>query len=416
MIMAICSSSDWGSHVDKTEHNSGEGGARFAAFRLALAARLKGFSAEISAEAEQTPVRPYRPDRALFPVPELVLFALREGMGWRWYGHGEKVLWTVRGTIDGQRVAFERQKFGFTIFLPKDRADLKARVEGQLRAALGEVETYLSEFAEAQVEAGEVVIANHFSEFEDRYRFHRQLADAAHRFKLEPHDDIVGAQGDAATHSGFISRDITQRMNRMATVQREAFFHCTAMIDAYFSCLEHRLVLLRAFTGRPFGPGEVLKLLKMRWGDKLKDVLGLPYSTEAAVIIRRMRRIKERIRNPFSHGGVENDKGSIHFHLPRIGMIPANFTRFGDSIRFSVIPVGADDHAEVCETFDALDALLSTGAFASPHEFVRWGIDPNFDAAHSAEYAEAIAEGPEVVDAFIEAWSRRWENFQNMDF
>ncbi|KQM38227.1 hypothetical protein ASE59_13210 [Sphingomonas sp. Leaf10] len=337
-------------------------------------------------------------------------------MGWQWHGQGEKVLWTVRGTIDGQRVAFALQKFGFTVFFPKDRADLKARVEGQLRAALWEVESYLSDFAEAQVEAGEVVIANHFSEFEDRYRFHRQLADAAHGLKLEPPDDTVDAQGNVIARSGIISPDITQRMNRMATMQREAFFHSTAMIDAYFSCLEHRLVLLRAFTGRPFEPGEVLELLRMRWGDKLKDVLGLPYSTEAAAIIGRMRRIKERIRNPLSHGGVENDKGSIHFHLPRIGMIPANFTRFGDSIRFSVIPVGADGHAEVCETFDALDALLSTGALASPHQFVRWGIDPNFDAAHSAEYAEAIAEGPEGVDTFIEAWSRRWENFQNMDF
>ena len=129
-----------------------------------------------------------------------------------------------------------------------------------------------------------------------------------------------------------------------------------------------------------------------------------------------MRRIKERIRNPFSHGGVENDKGSIFFHLPRIGMVPANFTRFGESIRFSWLPVGNDDHAEACETFDALDTLLSTGDLAGPHEFVRWGVDPSFDADHSTDYAGAIAGGPEMVEAYIDAWSRRWEMHQNMDY
>lgn len=41
-------------------------------------------------------------------------------MGWQWHGHGEKVRWTVYGAIDGQRVAFEHQKFGFTVFLPKN--------------------------------------------------------------------------------------------------------------------------------------------------------------------------------------------------------------------------------------------------------------------------------------------------------
>lgn len=401
--------------MEEREYAVSENSARLVEFRQRLAARLKGFSAEMTTEAKAMRMRSYKPDRALFPVPELVLFALREGMGWKWQGHGEKVRWTVRGTIDGHRVAFEHQKFGFAVFLPENRPELKARVEGQLRAALCEVENYLSSFAEAQVDRGEVVIANRFSEFEDRYQFHRGMADAAYGFELEPLDAHSENGERAAAQVKPFSRYMTERLNSLATSQREAFFHSTAMIDAYFSCLEHRLVLLRAFTGRPFAQGEVLTLLSMRWGDKLREVLGLPYSTEAAEIIGRLRRIKERIRNPFAHGGVENDKGSIFFHLPMVGMIPANFTRFGDSIRFSVIPVEADDHADACTTFDALDALLSSGGLASAHQFVRWGVDPNFDAAHSTQYANAIAGGSDMVEAYIAAWSRRWENFQNMD-
>ena len=127
-------------------------------------------------------------------------------------------------------------------------------------------------------------------------------------------------------------------------------------------------------------------------------------------------RIKERIRNPFAHGGVENDQGSIFFRLPGIGAVPGNFSRFGDSVRFSVLPVGADDHAESCATFDALDDLLESAGLAGPDQFVKDGVDPVFDTHHCAEYAEVIAEGPAAITAYIDAWSDAWERDVNMDY
>lgn len=387
---------------------------RLEVLRRRLGRKLAGFTVEIPEENARAAMVSYRPARAVFPVPELVLFALREGMGWRWQGHGEKVRWTVYGAIDGQRVAFEHQKFGFTVFLPKDRLDLQSRVEGQLCGALREVEAYLQPFAKAQVDQGEVMIVNRFAEFDERYRFYRELADAAYRRGSAPPSppEPNGEQADGRARM----QDITAQLNASLSAEREGFFHSTAMIDAYFSCLEHRLVLLRAFMGKPFGQGEVLALLGMKWGDKLKLVLPTPLSRSAADGVGRMRRIKERIRNPFAHGGVENDQGSLFFRLPGIGPVPGNFTRFGDSVRFSMLPVDADDHAESCATFDALDQLLAAGELAGPDQFIKDSVDPVFDAHHCAEYAEAIAGGPDAINAYIEAWSYRWEQHANMDY
>jgi hypothetical protein len=133
--------------------------------------------------------------------------------------------------------------------------------------------------------------------------------------------------------------------------------------------------------------------LAAKWDDKLKAVLPMGSNRQAELLLGKMRRIKERIRNPFAHGGVENDKGSLFFHLPTVGGIPANFTRFGDSIRFSVMPIEADDHAECCAAFDELDNLLSTGALVGPHRMMDAGVDPSFNPNSLADYRKAAAGG-----------------------
>lgn len=383
------------------------------ALRPRLAAKLTGFSAAAPKSPDKPKMMSYRPDRSRFPVPELVLFALRDVLGWRWYGAGEKVRWTVCGAVDGQPVAFELRKFGFTILRPEGRDDLDERIQGQLQSALREMEHFLAPVAEAQVALGEVLIVNRFIEFDGRYRFFRQLADDAYAQGAErPRKD----ERDSADMSVGALNEATHAINTMLAARRHGFFYSTAMVDSYFSCLEHRLVLLRAFTGRPLAEGELLRLLAAKWNEKLKMILVPPFPRELELALGRMRRIKERIRNPFAHGGVENDKGSLFFHLPRIGVIPANFSQFGNSVRFSVLPVDADDHAESCATFDALDAVLSSGALEGPDQLLKGSVDPSFDVKTLANYADALTGGAEAVEAFIEHWSSAWERHVNMDY
>lgn len=386
--------------------------------RQRLEKKLTGFTVDVPDESARAEMVAYCPERMLFPVPELVLFALRDVLGWRWHGVGEKVRWTVYGGLESQCVAFELRKFGFTVVYPKDRPDLRSRIEGQLRSALCDVGAYLAPFAEDQVSRGEVMIVNRHSEFYTRYRFFRELAAAAYKRGATPPPAIVSAARaiDDPAAAKAISVDITSRINARMSADREGFFHSTAMVDSYFSCLEHRLVLLRAFTGRPFAEGEVLKILAMSWDDKLKLVLPSPLPPHAGDLLGRMRRIKERIRNPFAHGGIENDRGSLFFRLPKIGAIPANFTRFGNSVRFSMLPVDLDDHAESCVTFDALDVLLAANGLSGPDQFVKAGVDPVFDVTAIQEYAGAVAGGSEAIESYVEAWSSRWEQHVNMDY
>lgn len=337
--------------------------------RAAVSGVLKGFTASPASGQSSGKTHSYRPDTARFPVPELVLFLFRDVLDWTYYGPWEKVRWTVIGAVDGHLVAFELRKFGFTISRPPDRPDLDQRIEGQLVAALKCVERHLAPLAHDQVAAGEVLIVNRLYEFDERYRFFRGLADASYTAGVDP----PPTPADATLREPVQDRldRITASINACSVSRRRGFFHSGAMIDAWFSCLEHRLVLLRAFTGRPLAAGELLAFLTAKWDDKLKGVLPTPLPREAESLLGRLRGVKERIRNPLAHGGVENDGGSLFFHLPHVGSVPANFTRYGKSARFSILPVGASDHHEICGLFDAVDKLLSTDTLGAPDQMLR---------------------------------------------
>lgn len=380
--------------------------------RRRVAMKLQGFTSDFPDTLTSWRMSSHRPRAGAFPVPELVLFMLRNLMGWRWHGHGEKVRWTVLGSVCGEPVAFEHRKFGFTILRPDNATVPESRIVGQLQAALKEVEAFLEPFAQGQIDNGDVLIVNRFGEFDARYRFFRYSAERAYaKAKRAPRKKRPAEPDSDEPHLG-----IADHLNRAWAANREGFFHSTAMVDAYFSALEHRLVLLRAFTGGPLGSGELVASLLSKWDDKLKAVLPVAGDKEAERLLATMRRIKERIRNPFAHGGMENDGGSLFFHLPNIGAVPANFSRFGDSVRFSFLPIAADDHTECCAAFDRLDALLSTGALKGPHQLMDGGVDPSFDAKTLKSYAKAVAAGEEAVNRFIERWSHDWERHANMDY
>lgn len=70
----------------------------YQAVRRRVAKLLVGFTPSGSATSAAVAMSAYRPERRNFPVPELVLFTLRNLMGWPWQGKGEKVRWTLYGS------------------------------------------------------------------------------------------------------------------------------------------------------------------------------------------------------------------------------------------------------------------------------------------------------------------------------
>lgn len=98
-----------------------------------------------------------------------------------------------------------------------------------------------------------------------------------------------------------------------------------------------------------------------------------------------------------------------------IGAIPANLSRYRGRLRMSFFPIANTNHTEICALFDEVDALLEQGPLELPNEFVRWGIDPQFDCDSLERYAEALVRGAEAVDSLVAALSLEWERHANYE-
>lgn len=333
-------------------------------------------------------------------------------MGFPWSGTGEKVRWTIYFYVANKPYAIELAKFGLRLYYPTGGQASIARVLGQLEAALGKLEKSMESYAKERIQSGNVTIANRSNQFRERYEFFRGKAQAAYRSAENPRRSrkaakrVAGEPDFSSIFDGFFKE---------SAKRGEGFFYSVAMVDAYFSYLEHQLVLLRAFLGTPLIDVTVADVLAARWDEKLKIVLGTDVAAHKD-LVSDMRRLKERIRNPFAHGGVENDGGSIYFHVPNVGAIPGNMSRTKTSAHFNWIPVDSPDHDKACEIFDSLDRVLKAGALEWPARMVEAGVDPAWDKASLTKYRKLNREPAAARERWLKHWGEEWARHQNMDY
>jgi hypothetical protein len=347
----------------------------------------------------------HKPPREDFPVPELVLIVLRDIMGFPWSGPGEKVRWSVYCTFKGEPLALELRKSGFTVCHAQGSPiDLKV-VLGKLKKAVRASEDILKKMADHQAEEGNVTVANRFHDFDGRYRFFRENADAAYVTSDPP-----------LTPSGF---DMKGKPISWVGVfmkgPREGPYYTAAMIDAFFSRLEHVLVLVLPFTHFDPTGNALRRFISSTWDDKFKRVFDISGDFCAKLLYDRLKEMKERLRNPFSHGGFEKGWASLYFHFLTVGAIPASLSRFRDSVQFNFLPVEHGDHKQVCALFDELDDFLASGTAKMGYEYAKSGLDVAFDQGSRKRY-QAAMESKDTLNALITRQIHLSDLHTNMDY
>jgi len=353
----------------------------------------------------------HRLDRNRFPVPELLLILLRDVMGFDWDGPGEKVLWSVYFVVDKHSFAVEHAKFGLRVRSSAGEGAMLCRVLGQLESALGRLERRLQPLIAQQIADGNVILANRSAQFRARYLFFRDQADTAFRTSKPPRQAHGSEPRPHVEEVQVLVGEFSYRIR----AERQGFFYSVAATDAYFSYLEHQLTLLRAFLGAPLPDTGVVGFLRSRWDEKLKDVLATSSTTHAA-LIGRLRDLKERIRNPFAHGGVENDGGSIFCILPGVGPIPGNMSRTRNGAHFKWIPVDTEDHQASCLLFDELDEVLAKGRLSKASLMAGGGVDPAWNEDAFKNYRKLMRSSRSNVRHYIEHWNDEQDRHDNMDY
>lgn len=342
-------------------------------------------------------------DEPQFPVPDLIFLGLAHLADFPWTGKGEKVRWTVYFAFQGRPFAVQSAKFGYRLRYQSGMSlEQRNSLKRKLTSVVTITERCLESLAELQIAKGNVSIANNFDYMTFAYEHLRHLASNAYVEPVRTH-----GTPEEAMQSAF---DLTHQL-------KEGSALAGAMIDAYFSRLEHFLILCVPFTNVAVADGALRDLVGANWSVKFTRVFDVQNDRQAKQHYDALNNLKERIRNVLSHGGFEKQDGSFYFHVPEFGPVPAQMTRSKGALKFSVFaaPIPKDTFAECCRVFDAADKFFFEGPTAMASRWIKNGLNVAYDAENIAKYNAAMSSA-ENFNEYLNHQIQLADRAANMDW
>lgn len=341
--------------------------------------------------------------------PGLIEMVLRLGLGLKGYGRGEKVAWEIPIEVDGVLCSIALEKFGLRIYVIQTGVDnedaakqLAIKLLKRLKKASPVLERDLLEpLAGVQARDGSVTVPNSLSMLRGMYQHFREGAEtaiAAEIPKADP-EDLPGGIADV--------------LGKAFKRKQLALFNMIASVNAYFSALEHTLVLLFPFLGFDPESDDLSKFMGDRWREKFKRLFSLDDS-ETKRHYDNLSRIADTYRNPFGHGLFDSHGNAVYFHTP-IGPLPARLSKAEPQIRYLFDFSEDIEPEDVWTKLDEADQWFRSGDRSLPMKYIESGFDINFDQQSRIEYAEALAK-PNEFDEYLEAKGYAMERAMNMDW
>jgi hypothetical protein len=342
-------------------------------------------------------------DRAQFPTPILLLYLLNDVCGFQTGCRGDKTHWIIPFTYKGLHYAISHEKSGLRIYSERGADSKPKEVLGKLQKALESAEKHiLRDIAQDQIKKGNITIRNRFSDLDEQYRYFRHQAASAYSPEEALDKEPKGLN--------FIA----ESLNKMVGAGMNGGFNALAMIDVYFSRLEHFLVLVFPFGGYNRDEDNLAEFAGFFWSEKFRKVLDLK-DKETHRFYEELVRVKEKYRNTFAHGTFEKEGQSFFFHLEKYGAVPASMSGMRDSVHFNFLPIEQDGFGEICKLFDSLDTFLSKKALPNVWRFADSGLNLAIDPKNLNELIQATKDA-ETYETWIERQCHFAAMYANADY
>lgn len=330
--------------------------------------------------------------RSQFPIPSLILYVLNGLCMFPQGYRGDKTHWMIPFVYQDVNCAISHEKFGVRLYIhTKYQHQINPdELLGKLRKAIEISEKYiLAEIAQDQIKSGNITIENHFHKLRSQYHYFRKQA------------------------ASIYSEDIDNIL-KIFPVRSEGSYNSLAMIDSYFSFLEHFFVLALPFSSYDRATDNLVDFVGAIWSKKLQRILDIKNPTIHGYY-NRLVEIKEKYRNTFAHGGFEKKGQSFYFHLPDYGAIPASMSAYRNSVHFNFFPIEESSFQEICTLLDQFDDLLKSSALVQAWKFAESGLHLTLDEKNLSEIILAASD-PISFDSWLEKESYLSDMYANADY
>ncbi len=336
------------------------------------------------------------------PLPDVARMMLRL-IGCKDLGRTEKLAWEVTFYFEGLQCSLALQKSGTRLYIARtagtdEKAVIAAakRIDTQLRKAQRVAEKeILAQISRDQVTNGNVTIQNQYWWLREVYMYFREGAQLAF--------DGKGRLGPRHPNGGYW----------LFPEQREGACNTLAMVWAYFSLLEHVLVLCLPFIGFDPSKQSITNFIGKRWSDKFRYIFDIAADLNAKKLYDLLHTVSETYRNTYGHGGFGKDDATIYFHVAGVGALPTVLSKISKSPQFELVPVKQIDYREACRLFDKVDSWFDKAITANAMLWIKAGLDVRYDSVFRADLA--LAEQEDFTE-FLDYSVSKFEQTINMDW
>ena len=194
-------------------------------------------------------------------------------------------------------------------------------------------------------------------------------------------------------------------------------YFLTAMMDAYFSLLEHLFVLLLPFINHiDLTNIDIEEFIGKNWKDKFMVIFDLNTDKSAQQMLNRLHQIKENFRNPLTHGYFEKKGQSFFVQMKHLGLIPMMLTRSSKQFNYRFcdnVKISFDD---IVECFDDFDTFLKNSESTKYGiKYIESGLPISYNPQSCMMYENAMKD-EDSFDQFIKYTNKAHENAANMDW
>ncbi|MBA4180795.1 MAG: hypothetical protein C0506_09425 [Anaerolinea sp.] len=339
-------------------------------------------------------------------IPDLVLFTCTRLLGFRSSRPREKMRWQISGRFGSTVAVLVLEKFGLRLYVPsgtpeEDVNNVRKLIQKAAKVAL----PHLRALAEVAISAGHVTIENRLGRFDGSYRYFRRAAERAYEQKQEP--PVILKSDESGTPTAWT-------FSPFANVT-EGGYLAGAMLEAYFSKLEHLLVLVLPFVDFAPDNGALTRFVGDTWDSKFKTVFDINADRGAHTAYRTLRQLMDELRNPQAHGGFEKRGASFFFHADGATCaLPAKLSAYSATPEMLVSNIPPATFKSICERIDEVDQLLAQSRIRFGLMFAESGLDPVFSPEARNLYRQAMQSEDGFPD-FLDWQGRMQDDYANMD-
>lgn len=356
------------------------------------------------------------PKELMIRYPFIVFFMFKILKGYPNLGMFEKVLWEIPIFYKGVQFVLAHKKFGFSIAANEKNENYQSLgIEAMklIHKCIPSVESLVNPLIHEKVNQGNVTIESKYTKMRNRYLFFREkalLGDAGDKKKYEELKAESGISKFKDGESFAAHYDLMSRFNSAKT------YYLLAMIDAYFSLLEHISILLL-----PFIKEIKVKDIKLdefmgyTWKTKLRVILQYKNNKSASRYLEILDEIKEQIRNPAAHGDYFKNGGSFFVHIEGTGAIPFTLTRARQNFKFSDFSNSFMTNENIVKHFDDFDNYLDNSNTRFGMMYIKRDLPVAFDK-RSVSTCRRRIKSEQSTKKYIEDTVREIENAMNMDW